>query len=251
VLLRDVVHAAVAAAGDVPVTIKTRIGVDDDHVTYLEAGRIAEGEGAAAMALHARTVEQLYSGTAVWSAIGELKAAVTTIPVLGNGDIWEASDALRMMEETGCDGVVVGRGCLGRPWLFRDLADAFAGRPLQEPPSLGEVVRMMRHHARLLVEVLGDELAGCRDFRKHVAWYLAGFPVGGARRKSLAMVSSLDELDAGLAELDPAWPFPEEARRTKRGHTNGPRPVRLPPGWLESVDDPTPPEGAEVLVSGG
>ena len=251
VLFREVVRAAVGAAGGVPVTVKTRIGIDDEHVTYLEAGRIAEDEGAAAVALHARTVQQLYSGTADWSAIGELKQAVTSIPVLGNGDIWEASDALEMMASTGCDGVVVGRGCLGRPWLFRDLADAFAGRPLQAPPSLGEVVAMMRHHARLLVDLLGDELAGCRDFRKHVAWYLAGFPVGGARRKSLAMVSSLAELDAGLDELDHSLPFPEDARRTKRGHTNGPRPVRLPPGWLESIDDPTPPEGAEVLVSGG
>jgi nifR3 family TIM-barrel protein len=253
VLFRDVVRAAVGAAGDgaVPVTVKTRIGVDADRVTYLEAGRIAEDEGAAAIALHARTVEQLYSGTADWSAIAALKAAVTTIPVLGNGDIWEASDALRMMRETGCDGVVVGRGCLGRPWLFRDLSDAFAGRPLQAPPSLGEVVAMMRRHARLLVDLMGDELAGCRDFRKHVAWYLTGFPVGGARRKSLAMVSTLAELDAGLDELDGSLPFPESARRTARGHTNGPRPVHLPPGWLESVDDPTPPEGAEVLVSGG
>jgi nifR3 family TIM-barrel protein len=251
VLFRDVVRAAVGAAGSVPVTVKTRIGIDADHVTYLEAGRIAEDEGAAAVALHARTVEQLYSGAADWTAIGELKQAVTSIPVLGNGDIWEADDALRMMDETGCDGVVVGRGCLGRPWLFRDLADAFAGRPLQAPPTLGEVVAMMRRHARLLVDLMGDELAGCRDFRKHVAWYLTGYPVGGARRKSLAMVSKLAQLDAGLDALDPTLPFPESARRTARGHTNGPRPVHLPPGWLESVDDPTPPEGAEVLVSGG
>ena len=250
-LFRNVVRAAVESAGAVPVTVKTRLGIDDDHVTYLEAGRIAEDAGAAAIALHARTVEQLYSGTADWTRIGELKAAVTSIPVLGNGDIWEASDALRMVEETGCDGVVVGRGCLGRPWLFRDLADAFAGRPLQEPPNLGEVVDLMKRHARLLVDALGEEEKGCRDFRKHVAWYLTGFPVGGARRKSLAMVSSLEELDQGLDELDRSEPFPESSRRTARGHTNGPRPVHLPPGWLDDVDDPTPPEGADVLVSGG
>ncbi|HUP85993.1 MAG TPA: tRNA dihydrouridine synthase DusB [Acidimicrobiales bacterium] len=249
-LFRNVVRAAITAAGAVPVTVKTRLGIDDDHVTFLDAGRIAEDEGCAAIALHARTVEQLYSGVADWSAIAALKDAVTTIPVLGNGDIWEASDARRMVEETGCDGVVVGRGCLGRPWLFRDLADAFAGRPLQPPPALGDVVAMMRLHARLLAELLGEE-QGCRDFRKHVAWYLTGFPVGGARRKAMAMVATLDELDRHLDELDPSEPFPESARRTKRGHTNGPRPVHLPPGWLDDVDDPTPPEGADVLVSGG
>ena len=250
VLFRDIVREAVRAAGDIPVTVKTRVGIDDDHVSFLDAGRAAEDEGGAAIALHARTVEQLYSGEADWSRIAELKAHVSSIPVLGNGDIWEAADALRMMDETGCDGVVVGRGCLGRPWLFRDLAAAFAGRPLPAPPTLGEVADLMRHHAQLLVELLGDD-QGCRDFRKHVAWYLAGFPVGGARRKAMAMISSLDELDRHLGELDGSIPFPEEARRTKRGHTNGPRPVHLPPGWLDHVDDPTPPEGADLLVSGG
>jgi nifR3 family TIM-barrel protein len=250
VLFRDIVREAVRAAGDVPVTVKTRVGIDDGHVSFLDAGRAAEDEGCAAIALHARTVEQLYSGEADWARIAELKAHVSSIPVLGNGDIWEAADALRMMAETGCDGVVVGRGCLGRPWLFRDLADAFAGRPLQAPPSLGDVVELMRRHARLLVDLLGED-QGCRDFRKHVAWYLTGFPVGGARRKAMAMVSSLDELDRHLDELDPSEPFPEAARRTKRGHTNGPRPVHLPPGWLDTVEDPSPPEGADTLVSGG
>ncbi|HVF32374.1 MAG TPA: tRNA dihydrouridine synthase DusB [Acidimicrobiales bacterium] len=250
VLFRDIVRAAVGAAGLVPVTVKTRIGIDDDHVSFLDAGRIAEDEGCAAIALHARTVEQLYSGEADWARIAELKASVSSIPVLGNGDIWEAADAQAMMAETGCDGVVVGRGCLGRPWLFRDLADAFAGRPLQAPPSLGEVAAAMARHARLLVDLLGED-QGCRDFRKHVAWYLTGYPVGGARRKAMAMVATLADLDAHLAELDPSEPFPESARRTRRGHTNGPRPVHLPPGWLDRLDDPTPPEGADLLVSGG
>jgi nifR3 family TIM-barrel protein len=252
VLFRDIVRAAVKAAAPagVPVTVKTRVGVDDDHTSFLDAGRAAADEGAAAIALHARTVEQLYSGEADWSRIAELKSAVRSIPVLGNGDIWEAADALRMMDETGCDGVVVGRGCLGRPWLFRDLADAFAGRPLQAPPCLGDVVAIMRRHARLLVDLFGED-QGCRDFRKHVSWYLTGFPVGGARRRDMAMVSTLAELDAHLEGLDPSEPFPESARRTKRGHTNGPRPVQLPPGWLDRADDPTPPEGADLLVSGG
>jgi nifR3 family TIM-barrel protein len=249
-LFRSIVSAAVTAAGTVPVTVKLRIGVDDEHVTVFEAGRIAEGEGAAAVALHARTAAQLYSGAADWSAIAALKNAVTSVPVLGNGDIWEAEDALRMMAATGCDGVVVGRGCLGRPWLFRDLADRFAGRPLRDPPALGEVADMMRVHARLLCDTLG-EVHGPRDFRKHVGWYLTGFPIGGERRRTLAQVATVDELDTLLDQLDPAIPLPEDARRLPRGHTNGPRPVLVPEGWFDAVDDPTPPLGADVLVSGG
>jgi nifR3 family TIM-barrel protein len=249
-LFRAIVAAAVGAAGDVPVTVKLRMGLDEVRRTDVASARAAEDEGAAAVALHARTAEQLYSGAADWRAIAELKAAVTTVPVLGNGDIWEASDALRMAAETGCDGVVVGRGCLGRPWLFRDLADAFAGRPLQPPPALGEVVAMMRLHANLLADLLGED-RGVRDFRKHVGWYLTGFPLGGERRRRAATSSTLAELDAVLDDLDPALPFPESARRTPRGHTRGPKPVSLPHRWLETVDDPTPPSGADVLVSGG
>jgi nifR3 family TIM-barrel protein len=250
VLFREVVRSAVAAAGDVPVTVKLRMGLDDRCLTYLEAGRTAEGEGAAAVALHARTAEQLYSGEARWEAIAALKDVVRTVPVLGNGDIWEASDALRMVEATGCDGVVVGRGCLGRPWLFRDLAAAFAGEPVPPPPDLGEVLDTMRVHLRLLAELLGEAHAA-RDFRKHANWYVAGLPVGADRRRELSLISSFDDLERLLADLDPATPFPEEARRIKRGHTRGPRPVALPDRWLETVDDPTPPRGADVLVSGG
>ena len=250
VLFRDVVRAAVRNAGSVPVTVKLRIGVDDAHRTAIEAGRTAADEGAAAVALHARTAEQLYSGDADWAAIAELKAAVDSVPVLGNGDIWEAGDAIRMMAETGCDGVVVGRGCLGRPWLFRDLADAFAGRPVQPAPDLGEVVAVLRRHARLLADVLGEETA-CRDVRKHTAWYLTGYPVGGQRRRRMSQVSTLAELDGLLDDLDPATPLPPGGARLRRGHTNGPRPVALPPRWLDTVDDPTPPAGADALVSGG
>jgi nifR3 family TIM-barrel protein len=250
VLFREVVRAAVQAAGPVPVTVKLRVGVDDANVTFLDAGRIAEDEGAAAVSLHARTAEQLYSGAARWHAIAELKETVTSIPVLGNGDIWEAADAIRMQAETGCDGVVIGRGCLGRPWLFRDLVEAFAGRPVPRPPTLGEVKAMMVRHAELLADLLGEDL-GCRDFRKHAGWYVTGFPIGGERRRRLASISSIDDLRRELADLDDAMPFPEDARRTPRGHTNGPRPVALPQGWLETPDDPTPPFDAEVLVSGG
>jgi nifR3 family TIM-barrel protein len=250
-LFRSIVRAAVGAAGDVPVTVKFRIGIDDHHHTALATGGAAEEEGAAAVALHARTAEQLYSGAADWTAIAALKEAVTSIPVLGNGDIWEAADAISMMAATGCDGVVIGRGCLGRPWLFRDLADAVAGRPLQAPPSLGEVAEIMADHARLLCETMGDEHAGVRDFRKHTSWYLTGFPVGGEVRRRMALAATLAELDDLLAGLDHRLPFPEAAARVHRGHTHGPRPVQLPHRWLETTDDPAPPVGADLLVSGG
>ncbi|MDQ1684522.1 MAG: hypothetical protein QOC82_1259 [Frankiaceae bacterium] len=251
VLFRDLVRAAVRAAGTVPVTVKMRKGVDDDTLTYLEAGLTAESEGVAAVALHARTAEQLYSGAADWHAIAALKEAVISVPVLGNGDVWEAPDAVRMMAETGCDGVVVGRGCLGRPWLFRDLADAFGGHPVQPPPLLGEVVAVMRRHVRLLVELRGVELLGVRDFRKHVGWYLTGYPAGPERRRRMAQASSLDELDGLLDELDPSAVLPPDVWNLPRGHLHGPRPVTLPERWRETADDPTPPEGADVESSGG
>ena len=250
-LLRDIVRAAVAAADPVPVTIKFRMGVDDGILTYLDTGRIGEEEGVAAIALHARTAEQLYSGHARWDAIAALKAHVTTIPVLGNGDIWEAHDALEMMARTGCDGVVVGRGCLGRPWLFRDLVDAFAGREVEPAPPLGWVAEVMRDHAERLVEWTG-EAGGMKSFRKHAGWYLTGYPVGGELRKRANVVATLTDLDQLLAELDPTAEIKTNALRAARGHTNGPRPVHLPEGWLESTDDPTPPDrDAEALVSGG
>src|SRR3954463_5806256 len=202
-LFADIVRAAVRAAGDVPVTVKTRIGIDGGHVTYLDAGRIAEAEGAAAITLHGRTADQLYSGTADWAPIARLVEEVG-IPVLGNGDLWEAEDALRMVAETGCAGVVVGRGCLGRPWLFGDLAAAFAGSARRTLPSLREVAAVMHRHATLLSADHG-ELHGCTDFRKHVAWYLKGFSVGSDVRRALAMVSGLDELPQLPAPL-PAPP---------------------------------------------
>jgi nifR3 family TIM-barrel protein len=235
-LLAEILTAAVGAATpyDVPVTMKTRKGIDEDHLTYLDAGRIAEETGCAAIALHGRTVAQAYSGTADWDAIGELAAAVG-IPVLGNGDVWEASDALRMVEETGAAGVVVGRGCLGRPWLFRDLAAAFAGEPVATLPTLGEVAAMMRRHAELLVELMGED-RGCREFRKHVSWYLKGFPVGGDLRRELGLVSTLSGLDRLTSGLDPSAPFPVQELGTPRGRQGSPRRVVLPEGWLADDD---------------
>src|SRR5262249_53262338 len=145
-LLRNIVRAAVSNAGEIPVTIKFRIGIDDRFLTFLTAGRVAEDEGCAAVGLHARTAAQLYHGHGNWDAMGELRRSLR-IPVLGNGDIWEAEDALRMMRDTGCDGVIVGRGCLGRPWLFRDLADVFNGCEPLNPPGLNEILDIMFGHA--------------------------------------------------------------------------------------------------------
>jgi nifR3 family TIM-barrel protein len=247
-IVRQAVEAA-APAG-IPLTVKMRKGIDEDHLTYVEAGLIAQDAGAAAVALHARTAEQRYSGTADWDAIATLKQALD-VPVLGNGDIWEAADALRMVEHTGVDGVVIGRGCLGRPWLFADLEAAFTGRPVQTLPTLGQVAAVMSRHAHLLVDALEDEKHGCADFRKHVAWYLKGFPVGGDLRRSLAMVSSLAELDDLLGRLDGDEPFPRESLGQPRGRINAPGKVSLPHGWLDSRDDDSVPEGAEMENSGG
>lgn len=237
-LFRDIVTRAARAAGDIPLTVKMRKGIDADHLTYLDAGRIAEDAGVAAVALHARTASEFYSGEADWSAIAALKEAVTSVPVLGNGDIWSADDAVRMMAETGCDGVVVGRGCLGRPWLFGDLARALGG-PGAAPAepvdaTLGFVSRAFRRHAELLVEFFEDEDRGCRDIRKHVAWYFKGYPVGGELRASLATASSLAEIDDLLATLDAGAPYPGAAAEGQRGRAGTPKRPALPDRWLES-----------------
>ncbi|MEF2525047.1 tRNA dihydrouridine synthase DusB [Streptomyces sp. CS62] len=252
-LLRAILREAVAGAGDTPVTMKMRKGIDDDHLTYLDAGRIAVEEGVTAIALHGRTTAQHYGGTADWEeAIARLKEHVPEIPVLGNGDIWCAEDALRMVRETGCDGVVVGRGCLGRPWLFNDLVAAFEGRPEDfHRPSLREVAATMVRHARLLGEWIGDESRGVIDFRKHVAWYLKGFSVGSGMRQKLAVASSLAELDAHLSELDLDQPWPEGADGP-RGRTSGNNRVVLPDGWLKDpYDCAGVTEDAELDTSGG
>lgn len=249
-LFRDIVSAAVSNAGAVPVTIKFRLGIDDAHPTWADAGRVAEDEGCAAVALHARSAAQLYSGSADWTAIARLKETVTNIPVLGNGDIWEAGDALAMMRSTGCDGVVIGRGCLGRPWLFGELSDLFDGSPTRPAPSLGEVAAIIGRHADLLTEWFGE--GAIRQFRKHACWYVKGWPVGSELRRRLATFESRAELDGVLAELDPDVPFPDTARRVVRSHSGGPQKVVLPEGWLDDRDDrPDLPEVAGMAVSGG
>lgn len=237
-LFRSIVASVVREADPyaVPVTVKMRVGIDDAHVTYLQAGRIAEGEGAAAVALHARTAAQAYSGQADWSAIARLREAVTSVPVLGNGDIWSAEDALRMVAETGCDGVVVGRGCLGRPWLFTDLAAAFAGSDVRVRPDLRTVTDTLRRHAAYLVDFYEDEVKGCRDIRKHIAWYLKGFPAGSSVRNQLALVDSLQALDDLIGTMDLDAPWPGEAAEGQRGRAGSPRVVHLPEGWLDSKE---------------
>ena len=248
-LFRDIVEAAVTAGGAVPVTVKMRKGIDDDHLTYLEAGRIAAGAGAVSIALHARTASQFYSGTADWSAIARLKEAITDVPVLGNGDIWSGADAIRMVEETGCDGVVVGRGCLGRPWLFGDLVAAFKVRSgelaadeaavLQARSTLGVVAATVRRHTELLADFFstddqnGEEWA-CRDIRKHMSWYFKGYPVGSDLRSALARVESLQQLDDLLGELDWSQPYPGEDAEGPRGRAGHPKRTVLPEGWLDS-----------------
>jgi nifR3 family TIM-barrel protein len=250
-LFGQIVAAAVRGTEgtDIPVTVKFRVGIDDNHRTHLDAGRIAESEGAAAVALHARTAAQRYSGAADWEQIAQLKQHVQTIPVLGNGDIYDASDALAMMATTGCDGVVIGRGCLGRPWLFAELSAAFTGNPPPDPPTLGEVADIVRRHGQLLAAHFGED-KGMRDIRKHIAWYLHGFPAGSELRRALALVKTLDELDSLLHRLDGSVPFPDAATGP-RGRQGSPARVALPEGWLTDPDDCTVPAGADVMHSGG
>jgi len=260
-LLRSILRAAVTSAGPygVPVTAKFRMGLFDDWLTHIRTGEICGEEGVAAIALHARTVEQHYSGTARWEAIAELKAAVPGIPVLGNGDIWQARDAVDMMRETGCDGVVIGRGCLGRPWLFGDLVEALSGRPVPASRSLGEVMDVMLDHARMLAAHMTEPHA-MRDFRKHTGWYMSGYPVGPDARRRFSHIASIAELEDILAELDPSAQIVEGGENIKRGHTNGPIKVALPAGWLSDraaarnalADDVSVPDDGHVLaLSGG
>ena len=271
--LRAILRAVVAAARPygVPVTMKTRVGIDEQHQTYLDAGTIAEEEGCASIALHGRTAQQSYAGHADWSTIAKLKEHVG-IPVLGNGDIWEAEDARAMLDQTGADGVVVGRGCLGRPWLFRDLAVAFGGAPdttaralsaapddvagVRTLPTSGEVAVTIRRHAVLLAGLQTDPDQGERraltDLRKHMAWYLKGYPVGGDTRRALATVSSFAELDAALASLDPDLPFPVAELGTPRGRQGAPKAkVALPEHWLDDASGAELDLDDDAHVSGG
>jgi len=263
-LFSAIVNAAVKAAGDIPVTVKMRKGIDADHLTFLDAGKAARDAGVAAVALHARTASEYYSGNADWSAIAELKNSLGDVQVLGNGDIWSAGDAIRMMRETGCNGVVVGRGCLGRPWLFADLQAAFeeyAKNPNSDAsidpvqPNLGQVAEAFKKHAELLVEFFESEERACRDIRKHVAWYFKGYPVGGEFRASLAQVESLQQMDDILGTIDWSAPYPGELAEGPRGRLGGAKVCALPENWLQSRelqgDQRKVLLEAELSVSGG
>ncbi|MEY4262515.1 MAG: hypothetical protein RLY88_223 [Actinomycetota bacterium] len=263
-LFSSIVNAAVKAAGEIPLTIKMRKGIDSDHLTYIEAGKAARDAGVTAVALHGRTAAEYYSGQADWKAIANLREALPDVQVLGNGDIWSAGDAIRMMRETGVDGVVVGRGCLGRPWLFADLQAAFdeylrdpnsntAINPVQ--PTLGEVADAFKRHGELLVEYFESEEHACRDIRKHVAWYFKGYPVGGDFRASLAQVESLSHMDDILATLDRDAPYPGEDAEGPRGRLGGAKICALPENWLQSRqlvgEQRKVLQDAELSVSGG
>ncbi len=238
-LLARLVRAAVRSAGDIPVTIKVRMGLDVDLETYRDAGRVAQEEGAAAIGLHARTANQLYSGEADWAAITRLVEDLD-IPVLGNGDIFEAFDALRMMRDTGCAGVIVGRGCLGRPWLFRELAQVFDGQEPDTPPNLGEIGRILEDHAGRLVAFFGETM-GWRQMRKWCGWYTKGFRGSASVRAELSRIDGLEDLRAAFARLDPDEPFPITALRAHRAKGSKTQRVKLPEGYLEDLDDDTPP----------
>jgi nifR3 family TIM-barrel protein len=245
-----------ASRGGIPVTVKMRKGIDADHTTFLDAAETARNAGVAAVALHGRTTADLYSGTADWEAIARLKDHLgDTVPVLGNGDIFAAEDALDMMAKTGCDGVVIGRGCQGRPWLFGDLANALNGSEERYRPGLAEVARAVYKHGEYLVDHFEDEFYGVRDLRKHIAWYFKGYPVGGELRSQLAMVSSLEELAGLLDQLDEDAPYPGEAAEGSRGRTTRPKRPHLPEGWLDSrIFDPSGRSllsEAELDISGG
>ena len=250
-LYEQVVIAAVQAAGPIPVTVKMRRGLDDDRLTYLEAGRIAADSGAAAVALHARTAIQGYAGTARWDAITRLVEAVPGVPVLGNGDIWRAEDAVAMVAATGCAGVVIGRGCLGRPWLFADLARVFAGQESLGPPVLGEVLNTARRHLALSLEWDGDEPSAVRKFRKHLRWYLQGYPVGHEWHRRAGMAETAADVIEVLDTVDPDVRVVPASAWAPRGRTDAMTRLVLPDGWCENPDADASVEDPLVAVSGG
>jgi nifR3 family TIM-barrel protein len=251
-LLADIVRAAVSAAGPLPVSMKMRMGLDDDRLTYLEAGRIAVDEGIAAVTLHARTAVQGYSGTAAWEAIATLRATLPTeVPVLGNGDIWAADDAIAMMTATGCDGVVIGRGCLGRPWLFADLRRAFAGEAALGPPPLGALVPSVSRHLDLMLDWYDDEPVAVRKLRKHLRWYLQGYPVGASVRRAAGSVETADDVEHLLRSLDPRAEVPPDAVSSPRGRTDTIARLVLPEGWCETPDALTRVDDPLLVHSGG
>ncbi|MBY0758472.1 tRNA dihydrouridine synthase DusB [Sellimonas caecigallum] len=196
-LVHEIV-SKVAKAIEKPVTVKIRKGFDDDSVNAVEIARIIEDAGAAAVAVHGRTREQYYSGKADWDIIRQVKEAVS-IPVIGNGDVSSGEDAERMVSETGCDGIMVGRAVQGNPWIFQELIHYEETGEKLARPSVTEVREMMLRHAKLQMECKGDYTA-IREMRKHVAWYTAGFPNSARLRAEINQVESYEELEKLLFE---------------------------------------------------
>lgn len=224
----------VCSGAGIPVTAKIRVGIDHDHETFHEAGHIAQEEGCAAVTLHARTTAEYYGGHSDWSRIGELTSELD-IPVFGNGDIWGADDANAMLKQTGCAGVAIGRGCQGRPWIFADIKHLFDGTNERVDPTLGEVCTVMMRHARLMTEFYdGDERQAVHDMRKHIAWYLKGYPVGGSVRRAFMECESLAGMESVIASLDASARLPKRVVDKPRGRVRFARKVHLPYGWLDS-----------------
>lgn len=235
-LLQEILHRVVSVCdpAGIPVTAKFRVGIDENHETFMQAGHIAQEEGCAAVTLHARTTAEYYGGHSDWSRIAELVNALD-IPVFGNGDIWGADDALAMFKETGCAGVAIGRGCQGRPWIFADIRSACNGSDDRVNPSLGQVCKVILRHLELLVEFYdGDERMAVHDLRKHIAWYLKGFPVGGGTRKNFMECESIEDVQRNIDALDSSLKLPEQVLDTPRGRVRFAKKVHLPYGWLDS-----------------
>jgi len=191
-LVEEIVSKTVKAIRK-PVTVKIRKGFDEDHINAVEIARIAEACGASAVTVHGRTREQYYHGRADWDIIRQVKEAVD-IPVIGNGDVVSPASAEEMLSQTGCDGVMIGRGARGNPWIFRQILHWMKTGEEEERPPVEEVKAMILRHARLLAEYKGM-YTGIREMRKHVAWYTAGFPNSSRLRAEVNKVESLDELE--------------------------------------------------------
>ena len=196
-LAGDIVAAMVKKCKK-PITVKIRKGFDDENINAPEFAKVLEANGASAVAVHGRTREQYYTGNADWDIISKVKSAVN-IPVIGNGDITTPVDAKKMIEQTGCDGVMIGRAARGNPWIFKEVSHYLATGELIERPTLDEVRKMILRHARMLVEYKGNFI-GIREMRKHVSWYISGYPHSAAIRNQVNMVESIEELEELINE---------------------------------------------------
>ena len=197
-LLHDVVEAMVKNAGK-PVTAKIRMGFERGTNTAVETAKVLESAGVAAVAVHGRTREQFYEGKADWDVIGEVKAAVS-VPVIGNGDVMSGQDAIDMMQRTGCDGVMMARGALGNPWIFRDATALWKGEELPEAPTDEERIKMLLKHLDLIIEDKGERIA-VREIRKHVGWYIKGMHGAAAFRREVNGIDDAAVMRAAIEAL--------------------------------------------------